>query len=95
MTDSPDLFPEPAPRPRRLAPAVEGPAAEFPAAFAALDARARREVQAIAEAGGASIEAVLVELVAAYLRIARDAPEALPRNPMAPIRANARRRSET
>lgn len=40
-------------------------------------------------------EQLIAEIVAAYLRLIKDVPEALPRNPMASLHAGARRRGRS
>ncbi len=49
----------------------------------------RRALKSLAEAAGISAEALIPEIVAGYLRLLADAPGALPKNPIAPLRAGA------
>ncbi|MCA0851219.1 hypothetical protein [Salipiger thiooxidans] len=60
--------------------------------LAAFPPRDRRDLQTICEVHGLSPEALVVEMTSAYLRLVREVPDALPRNPMSPVYAGARRR---
>jgi len=61
--------------------------------LAALDPGVRRDLQSIATSSGVPPEALIPEIVAAYIRLLREAPGALPRNPLAPLSAGAKRRA--
>lgn len=50
-----------------------------------LPAADRRALLRLAADAAVPAEALAVEMVAAYLRLLRDAPGALPRNPLAPL----------
>lgn len=63
----------------------------FAGLWAGLAKSDRRTVAGLAEEAEASVDAVLIEITAAYLRLLRDVPEALPRNPLEPIRSRAER----
>tara|TARA_R110002020_G_scaffold74540_24_gene190685 strand:+ start:6214 stop:6426 length:213 start_codon:yes stop_codon:yes gene_type:complete len=62
--------------------------------LAGLSPQDRRDVKAIAADAEVPPDVLIPEIVAAYLRLLRDVPGALPRNPLAGIRAGARRRSD-
>ncbi|EAU45089.1 hypothetical protein [Salipiger bermudensis] len=62
--------------------------------LAALEPGIRRDVQSIAISEGVPAETLIPEIVAAYVRLLREAPGALPRNPLAPLAAGARRRAD-
>ena len=53
----------------------------------------RRLLGRLAEAAGTTAEAMLPEIVTAWLRLLRDAPDALPANPLAPVVHGARSRA--
>ena len=55
----------------------------------------RATLRAICEAQGVTPAALIPEFVAAYLRLMREVPEALPRNPLEPIYAGAKRRAKS
>ena len=55
----------------------------------ALSKSDRRLLDRLAEAAGISPEALLPEIVSGYLRLLREAPDALPRDPLAPLRKGA------
>lgn len=57
-----------------------------------LEPRTRRDIQDLAAAHQVSAEALMLEFCAAYIRLLREVPGALPRNPLAPIVAGAKRR---
>ena len=56
-----------------------------------LRASDRRLLHKMAEAAGASAEAMAAAMVESYLVLVRDAPGALPRDPMAGLGASAKR----
>ncbi|MGR3498795.1 MAG: hypothetical protein ACU0E9_07875 [Limimaricola soesokkakensis] len=56
-----------------------------------LSASDRRLVGRLADDWKLPVEALIPALVAGYLRLLRDAPDALPRNPLAPLHAAAER----
>lgn len=58
-----------------------------------LEPSVRRDVLAIAAQKNVPADALLPEIVAAYVRLLRDAPGALPRNPLEPLAAGAMRRA--
>ncbi|MEH6834828.1 hypothetical protein [Falsihalocynthiibacter arcticus] len=60
--------------------------------FASLEPHVRRDVQRLADVNGVSPEALMPEIITAYVRLLRDVPEALPRNPLAPLVERARSR---
>lgn len=49
----------------------------------------RRMLRRLAEAAGIEADALIPELAAAYLRLLRDAPAVLPRDPLAPVISRA------
>jgi hypothetical protein len=59
-----------------------------------LDTRTRRDVEALAIQNQVTPEALLPEIVAAYIRLLREVPDALPRNPLAQLCAGAQRRAK-
>ncbi|MGR3758173.1 MAG: hypothetical protein ACU0AT_13200 [Tranquillimonas sp.] len=50
----------------------------------------RRLLERIADDAGVPVDALLPEIVAAYLRLLKDAPAVLPRDPLSPIARRAR-----
>jgi|GEM_PF-6763517 len=53
----------------------------------------RRLLGRLAETAGVPPEALLPEMAAAYLRLLRDVPAVLPRDPLGPLIARARDRA--
>ena len=60
-----------------------------------LEPRIRRDIEDLAASHQVSAEALITEFVSAYIHLLRDVPGALPRNPLEPILAGARRRSKS
>ena len=58
-----------------------------------LPPKLRRRLEGLALAENVPAEALMIEFVAAYLRLFDDAPDVLPRNPMGGIAASARKRA--
>lgn len=58
-----------------------------------LDGRTRRDVEALASTINVPAEIVISEMVTGYVRLLREAPGALPRNPLTPLAANSKRRA--
>lgn len=59
-----------------------------------LERSVRRDVEALAQQLEVPPEAVAAEIIGGYIRVLRDAPGALPRNPLNPIAAGAKRRGQ-
>ena len=60
--------------------------------LAALEPRTRRDIEALAALHQIPAEALIPEFVTAYIRLLREVPGALPRNPLEPILSGAKRR---
>ncbi len=60
-----------------------------------LEPRIRRDIEALAAFHQVSAEALMLEFAAAYIRLLREVPGALPRNPLEPIVAGAKRKAKS
>lgn len=59
-----------------------------------LEPRTRRDIQDLAALHQVSPEALVLEFATAYIRLLREVPGALPRNPLEPIVSGAKRRPQ-
>ena len=84
-------------RPVSLKAPMPAPAASLPAddgdVLADLSVTDRRLVNKMAADAGVAVSALLPEIVSAYLRLLRDVPAALPRDPMRGLSVGAKVRA--